>query len=320
MRMLAQASCRNASKPLTEIVVQDRRGACPAACPWASCRSRRCKAGRSRSCRPAARPAPARHRPCSSRRRTRSGDCRKSYKSPGCVTALTPSGGASSGSVSPPAARSADRARKSSEKPSKLQVKPVVAQPAPISIFSRLLVPAGIQRQLVVRQHIGALLRLVPTPLATPITGTSHGTPMPTPPSAWRDRRSTPIFVVDQNGVGPAELPDVDAVTCATCSAPNACAHCAHTGSASPSGAPGDREIVHSQDLTKELTNSRCFLRTGIQRFRRRAGGYPPREFRGHKQATARPVPAGRSRRQIRSPRSPYALRPSGPRVRSSRS
>ena len=49
--------------------------------------------------------------------------------------------------------------------------------------------------------------------------------------------------------------------------------------------------------------NRRAFCGSGIQRFRRRAAGYPPTEFRGHKQATARPVPAGLSRRQMTSPR-----------------
>ena len=49
--------------------------------------------------------------------------------------------------------------------------------------------------------------------------------------------------------------------------------------------------------------NRRASTGTGIQRFRQRAAGYPPREFRGHKQATARPVPAGLSRRQMTSPR-----------------
>jgi hypothetical protein len=48
-------------------------------------------------------------------------------------------------------------------------------------------------------------------------------------------------------------------------------------------------------------------LRAGIQRFRGRAAGYPPPEFRGHTRATARPVPVGRSCKQIRSP--PVTLR-----------
>ena len=63
--------------------------------------------------------------------------------------------------------------------------------------------------------------------------------------------------------------------------------------------------------------NSTCFYGTGIQRFRQRAAGYPPREFRGHTQRAARPVPAGLSRRQMTSPPGPLSVSPSGPRARS---
>ena len=47
--------------------------------------------------------------------------------------------------------------------------------------------------------------------------------------------------------------------------------------------------------------------------------GDPPREFRGHKRATACPVPAGLCREQMTSPRG-GRVSPSGPRARSSRS
>jgi hypothetical protein len=48
--------------------------------------------------------------------------------------------------------------------------------------------------------------------------------------------------------------------------------------------------------------NQRPLWRQRIQR-RRQKSGYPPPEFRGHKQATARPVSQGRSPEQMTSPR-----------------
>ena len=95
------------------------------------------------------------------------------------------------------------------------------------------------------------------------------------------------------------------------------CADCGHTGSARPAAARRS-QIVHPQNLTK-CDESRATCGQEFGGFRRKAAGYPPPEFRGHTRATARPVPAGRSRRQMTSP--PGAPRlgvsPSGPRARS---
>ena len=84
---------------------------------------------------------------------------------------------------------------------------------------------------------------------------------------------------------------------------------------------PSARQAIADRPFSgphKVATNSTCFCRSGIQRFRQRAAGYPPPEFRGHKQ---RDGPAG--------PRWPFpqtndlppgpAVSPSGPRARSSR-
>ena len=67
---------------------------------------------------------------------------------------------------------------------------------------------------------------------------------------------------------------------------------------------PGDRQIIHPQNLTKTPGND-VFLRAGIQGFRRRAPGYPPPEFRGHTQSAARPVPPGHPRSYLPPPRVP---------------
>jgi hypothetical protein len=63
-------------------------------------------------------------------------------------------------------------------------------------------------------------------------------------------------------------------------------------------------EIIHPQNLTKRPRKS-MLSRAGIQGCRHFAPGYPPPEFRGRTRATARPVPAGRSRKQIRYPPGP---------------
>ena len=72
-------------------------------------------------------------------------------------------------------------------------------------------------------------------------------------------------------------------------------------GISSPSGR---QAIARSSILgTSQKATNRRSSQGRIQGFRGRAAGYPPPEFRGHKHATARPVPAGRSRRQMTSPR-----------------
>ena len=85
------------------------------------------------------------------------------HTSPGCVTGAGSGSGAKSGSVSPrrPALNSA--VISSSAKPMTLQVLPHLAQ---ISEFEpqQFGIPAGVQRQLVVRQDVGALLGVAPTP------------------------------------------------------------------------------------------------------------------------------------------------------------
>ena len=78
-------------------------------------------------------------------------------------------------------------------------------------------------------------------------------------------------------------------------------------GISSPSG----RQAIARSSILRASQSDDEFevlLRAGIQRIRPREAGYPPPEFRGHKQATARPVPAGRSVNKLRPPGSPHAL------------
>ena len=68
---------------------------------------------------------------------------------------------------------------------------------------------------------------------------------------------------------------------------------------------PSGRQAICRSSIVQNLTKGpriELLVRAGIQGIRRRAPGYPPPEFRGHTQRAARPVPAGRSRRQMTSP------------------
>ena len=164
------------------------------------------------------------------------------------------------------------------------------------------LVPAGVQRQLVVGQHVGALLRLAHVreldhrhPLQTQLPCRQH--PAMTGDDAVR--------AIDQHRVGPAELPDArrDLRHLGI----GVGARIAGIGDQLAQRPPGDLQIVHPQNLTKGHESTCCCG----QEFRDSAAERPDTpllNFAGtHSARPARSLRAVR-RRQMTSPRGPSGI------------
>ena len=155
-----------------------------------------------------------------------------SHRSPGCVTACSGSAGASSSSVRPfPAARQQplQLALAKADQPEVEAQLREVRQLEP----QQLVVPTRIQRQLVVGQHIRALLRLAHVPEL------DHRHPLQTQLPRRHDPAMSgddPVLTVDQHGVRPAELPDARR-DLRHLGIASGCADCGRRGSARPAAA-----------------------------------------------------------------------------------
>ena len=221
----------------------------------------------------------------------------RTHRSPGCVTACSGSAGASSSSVRPDLALARQQplqlALAEADQPEVEAELGKVGQLEP----QQRLVPAGVQRQLVVRQHIGALLRLAHVreldhrhPVQSQLPCRQH------PAMTGDDAART----IDQHRIGPAELPDT------RCDLRHlgigVGARVAGIGDQLAQRPPGDLRDRPSSEPHKVATNRRAFQGRNSA-VPPQSAGYPPPEFRGHTQRAARPVPAGHPRSYRPPPR-----------------
>ena len=192
------------------------------------------------------------------------------HRSPGCVTACSGSAGASSSSVRPSLLPASSRSSSPSPKPISPRSKPSSREVRQLEPQQRL-VPARVQRQLVVGQHIRPLLRLAH------VRELDHRHPLqPELPC-----RQHPAVPGDDAALAHRRAPGWSSRTpgCWLRSAPpghrSGCAGCAHTGSARPAAARRSRDRP-SSGPHKVAMNSTCFYGSGIQRIPPQSGRIPP--------------------------------------------
>ena len=192
------------------------------------------------------------------------------HRSPGCVIACSGSAGASSSSVRPVLALARQQplqlALAEADQPEVEAELGKVGQLEP----QQRLVPAGVQGQLVVGEHIGALLRLAH------VRELDHRHPLQ-PELPCRQHPAMPgddaARAIDQHRVRPAELPDAgrDLRHLGV----GVGARIARIGDQLAQRPPGDLQIVHRQNLTK-WRRIDVLLRAGIQRILPKSARIPP--------------------------------------------